>query len=69
MADNTLSEDAKKLISGDAELLSGDELARLAFLISMGKSYSGDELARRAFHLTMGTVVAFIVVVFVFIIL
>ena len=35
----------------------------------MGRSYSGDELARRAFLLTLGGVCAFIVVVFVFIIL
>ena len=31
-----LAEDAEKLIAGHPELLSGDELARLAFLISMG---------------------------------
>jgi hypothetical protein len=35
----------------------------------MAKSYSGDELARQAFKLTMAAVCAFIVVVFVFIIL
>lgn len=40
MAEKALSEDlvedAEKLISGHPELLSGDELARIAFLITMG---------------------------------